>query len=66
MSNKITVQMHLAKETKNTYRYEAATPPGGLDPLVSTFYIRKSAFPDGAPRLIQLVVTIPNEEDLSA
>jgi len=66
MCKKIEVQMHLARETKNTYRYEAESLPGALDPLVSTFYIRKSAFPDGAPRLIHLIITIPTEEDLNA
>lgn len=64
MSLQLKVQMHLARETKNTFRYEAASLPGAPDPLVSTFYIRKSAFPDGAPRIIHLLITIPSEADL--
>ena len=64
MSIKITVQMHLERDTKNTHKYIAQASPGGVDPLVSAFYIRKSAFPDGAPRIIQLIVTVPTEEDI--
>ena len=65
MSQKIHVQMYYEKDTKNMYRYEAHAMPGQPDPLVSTFYIRKSAFPDGAPRVIDLVVTVPTEGDLA-
>ncbi len=64
MSFKHIVQMHIDKETKNTIRYAAEQLPGGTDPLVSILYIRKSAFSDGPPRIIQLVVTVPTEEDL--
>ncbi len=58
--------MHIDKVTKNTYRYVAQAGPGGLDPLVSTLYIRKSAFKDEAPEDIQLVVTVPSEESDNA
>lgn len=51
----VTVNMALARETKNTFRFE--TDP---DAAITTLYVRKDAFKDGkAPEKITVVVN-PN------
>lgn len=49
----VTVSMSLEKETPGTYRYADATE----DSVMPTLYIRKGAFPQGAPQSITVSVT---------
>lgn len=48
----LTVALALAKETKGTFVYNASVE----DAPVTTLYIRKGAFPNGAPATIVLTV----------
>lgn len=50
MSNEVKVEMKKSKETKGTYVY--ANP----EAVVTSVYIKKEAFPNGAPN--ELVMTL--------
>jgi hypothetical protein len=51
------VVMKLARETKNTYRFEAVLHSDvSFVPTIDVLYINKSAFPQGAPQ--QITVTV--------
>ncbi len=49
----ISIRMEQDKETKGTYRY--ATQEEGA--VVRTVYISKLAFPDGAPKSIEVTIS---------
>lgn len=49
----ITVVLKLTRETKNTYRYDAASD----DAAVANIYIQKKAMPGGAPPELELRLT---------
>ncbi len=49
----ITVVLKLTRETKNTYRYDAADD----DAAVGNIYIQKKAMPSGAPPELELRLT---------
>ena len=49
----ITVVLKLTRETKNTYRYDAADD----DAAVGNIYIQKKAMPGGAPPELELRLT---------
>ena len=49
----ITITVNLTRETKNTYRYDAADE----DAPVSNIYIQKKAMPGGAPPQLELQLT---------
>lgn len=52
-SKPITVVLKLTRETKNTYRYDAADD----DAAVGNIYIQKKAMPGGAPPELELRLT---------
>lgn len=55
----IEIELIQGKETKGTYRYESGDP----NAAITTLYIRKEAFSQGAaPRTIRLVVEEANVE----
>jgi hypothetical protein len=56
MAKAVVVNMDLARDTKNTYRFEE---PEGGDGFIGTLYIQKRAFPEGAPP--KIVVTFNND-----
>ena len=57
----LTVRLVQGKETKGTYRYETADP----NAIVSTLYIRKSAFAGGSvPKAIVLKIEAEDQERL--
>lgn len=49
---KITVDLELERETKNTYRYSTERADAAISPL----YINKSAFDGEAPKRIRVTV----------
>ena len=55
---KVTISMKLVKETKNTFRYEAAAPaPGEAKPPVDCVYLQKNAVaPLVAPQSVTVTV----------
>ena len=52
----ITVVLKLTRETKNTYRYDAADD----DAPVSNVYVQKKALPGGAPLELELQLVAKN------
>lgn len=52
----ITVVLKLTRETKNTYRYDAADE----DAAVGNIYIQKKAMPGAAPRELELQLRTRN------
>jgi hypothetical protein len=48
----VSIPMSLTKETKGTFVFAADRD----DAVVTTVYVRKAAFPDGAPAAITLTV----------
>ena len=48
------VEMELSKETKGTFVYASSEE----DSAIPTLYIRKSAYPDGAPDSINVTVSV--------
>ena len=52
----ITVVLKLTRETKNTYRYDAASD----EAAVANIYIQKTAMPSGAPPELELQLTAKN------
>ncbi len=55
-TKRVTVVLKLTRETKNTYRYDAADE----DPPVSNIYIQKKAMPGGAPPELELQLIAKN------
>lgn len=53
MAAKVEVKMELARETKNTYRFECKEDGAAVD----TLYVQKSAFPSGAPMNVTISVS---------
>jgi hypothetical protein len=53
VKNEFQVNLILARETKNTYRYETDDEDAAINPL----YIQKSAFPGEGPQGITVTVT---------
>lgn len=54
----VTVQMRLEKETKGAVRYEDIRSEAG-DSAIPTLYVRKDAFPDGKyPESIVVTVCV--------
>ena len=52
----ITVVLNLTRETKNTYRYDAADE----DAPVGNIYVQKKAMPGGAPPELELRLSAKN------
>ncbi len=55
-TKRVTVVLKLTRETKNTYRYDAADE----DPAVSNIYIQKKAMLGGAPPELELHLIAKN------
>ncbi len=55
-TKRVTVSLKLTRETKNTYRYDAADE----DAPVSNIYIQKKAMPGGAPPELELQLIAKN------
>jgi hypothetical protein len=52
-----TVTLHFSKETPGTYRYDFERRSDLDDPPpVTSVYVKKHAFPDGAPKSITVTV----------
>lgn len=54
-ATKIEHTLKKAKDTKNTYRYEAENSEGAP---FDTLYVKKSAFTGDAPETIKVTITI--------
>jgi hypothetical protein len=50
----IVVKFNYLKDTPGTYRFEEEDPEG----LVRTLYIRKDAYPDGAPKKLEVTIKV--------
>jgi hypothetical protein len=48
----ITVEMKLTKTTPGTYRYDATN----RDAVITSIYVKKAGYPDGAPEVIKVQV----------
>lgn len=48
----VTVDLTMNRETKNTYRFDASED----DAAIPSLYVRKSAFPNGAPEKVTITV----------
>ena len=55
-TQQVTVVLKLTRETKNTYRYDAAEE----DAPVGNIYIQKKAMPSGAPPELELQLKAKN------
>ena len=55
-NTQITVVLKLTRETKNTYRYDAADD----DAPVGNIYVQKKAMPGAAPPELELQLTARN------
>lgn len=51
-ANEVTVTLALNRETKNTYRFDAPEE----DAAIPSLYVRKGAFPNGAPESVTITV----------
>lgn len=52
-SNGISVPLDLTRETKNTFRFDSDDE----DAVITSLYVKKSAFPKGAPESITVTVS---------
>ncbi len=52
MAENVTVRMKLDRETPGTYLYKSVKE----DAVITALYVKKAAYPDGAPQKIAVVV----------